>query len=123
MDGFASPSPLRPEGSAHLSFWYVDSEGVSCLISGGENPVVDNPVRGENSLRTLPFSDRFQPRLRATVCPHPSRCHCPDSATSSQPISASSFLAALTLRTLKPNVSATHDALHVPRAEHSPARR
>src|SRR5262249_25820311 len=120
--GFASPSLLRPEPSGVVSFWYLDSEGVSCLISGGENPVVDNSVRGENSLRVLPFPGPCQARLRATVCPHRCLCQWGDSTSSSQPSSASSFLAALTLRTLTPKVSAIHDALHVPRDVHSPAR-
>lgn len=40
----------------------------------------------------------------------------------SQPILVSSALAAFTVRRSSPNVSAIHDALHVPPATHAPDR-
>jgi hypothetical protein len=89
MDGFASPSLLRPERSGRLSFWYLDSEGVFCLISGGENPVVDNLARGEKTLRVRSFLGPCQARFTTTVCPHRCRCQWSDSASSSHPSSAS----------------------------------
>src|SRR5262245_46065687 len=123
MDGVSSPSPLTPGRSEPVRFWYLDSEGVSCLISGGENPVVDNSVRGEKPLRVLPFPAPCQAMFTTTVCPHRCRCQCSESVSSSHPIPASSFLAAFTLRGSTPKVSAIQDALHVPRAEQTPARR